>query len=181
VNTISTNDGPALGTGLLYSFDDGVDFTLEPGSIPGISCTYSPVSDASVWSYCSGGHFMFVYLSNDAGTSFMALDPAGTDDDYGPNGYPNGSTLEAASLTTAVAASDLPGSSLIRTVDGGATWNVVQAPLDNSGTWSVIGFTTPEVGYAFWQSGGEDSPTSTSQLWHTTNGGATWSSIAGLS
>jgi hypothetical protein len=42
------------------------------------------------------------------------------------DGFPNGSMLVAASAAVAVAASDLPGGSLIRTTDSGVTWTVVQ-------------------------------------------------------
>jgi hypothetical protein len=97
-----------------------------------------------------------------------------------PDGYPNGSTLEAASPTTAVAASDLPGNPLIRTTDQGTTWSVVQAPADSTGTWSLIGFTTPEDGYALWEHGAATYQASTAQLWRTTDGGASWSPVKTL-
>jgi photosystem II stability/assembly factor-like uncharacterized protein len=80
----------------------------------------------------------------------------------------------------AVAASDLPGNPLIRTIDGGTTWSVVQAPPDTSGTWSLIGFTTPEDGYALWEPGGATYRTSAAQIWHTTNSGANWSPVKTL-
>jgi hypothetical protein len=179
INAMSTRDGPAIGTALLHSADGGSRFTLEPAAIPGIACSYSPASDTVVWSYCSGGHFMYTYLSGDAGAHFTAVGPIQAPRTT-PNGYPNGSTLEAASPTTAVAASDLPGDPLIRTIDGGTTWSVVQTPPDSSGTWSVIGFTTPEDGYALWEHGGTTYRTSTAQLWHTTDGGATWSPVKTL-
>ena len=179
INTMSIRDGPAIGTGLLHSADGGGHFALEPEPIPGIACSYSPASDTVVWSYCSGGHFMYVYLSADAGAHFTATGP-GHASQTTPNGYPNGSTLVAASPAMAVAASDLPGSPLIRTVERGTTWNVVQAPPDSNGTWSLIGFTTPDVGYAFWDHSAATYRTSTAQLWHTTDAGATWSPVTAL-
>jgi hypothetical protein len=175
-NSTATADGPALGIGLLHSTDGGDHFVLEPEAIPGIACSYSPVSDSVVWSYCSGGHFMFAYLSTDAGAQFAAVGPSGPTQTT-PNNYPNGSTLEAATPTTAVAADDLPGSSLIRTTNSGATWSAVQAPPDGTGTWSVIGFTTPEDGYAFWAPADKDDTTSTAQLWRTIDAGASWSPV----
>jgi hypothetical protein len=179
INSMSTRDGPAIGTGLLHSADSGGHFMLEPAAIPGIACTYSPASDTIVWSYCSGGHFMFAYLSADAGARFTAAAP----DQPGPatpDEYPNGSTLEAASPATAVAASDLPGNPLIRTTDGGTTWRAVQAPLDASGNWSLIGFTTPEDGYALWEHSAATYQASSARLWRTTDGGATWSPVKAL-
>ena len=179
INTMSTRDGPAIGTGLLHSADGGGHFALEPEAIPGIACSYSPASDTVIWSYCSGGHFVDAYLSADAGTHFTATGPSQAPQTT-PNGYPNGSTLTAASPTTAVAASDLPGSPLIRSNDGGTRWGVVQAPPDGSGTWSLIGFTTPEDGYAFWDHNGATYGTSAAQLWHTTDTGTTWSPVTAL-
>ena len=118
INAMSTRDGPVLGTGLLHSADGGSHFALQPEAIPGIACTYSPASDTVVWSYCSGGHFMYAYLSADAGARFAAAariqPPPAT-----PDSYPSGSMLEVASPTTAVAASDLPGNPLIRTTRPG--------------------------------------------------------------
>jgi hypothetical protein len=179
INATSTRVGPVIGTGLLHSADGGSRFTLEPETIPGLPCSYSPATDTVVWSYCSGGHFMYAHLSHDAGAHFTAAGPS-QHPPTTPNSYPNGSTLEAASPTTAVAASDLPGSPLIRTINGGTTWSAVQPPPDSSGTWSVIGFTTPEDGYALWEHGGTAYRAITAQIWHTTDGGATWSPITTL-
>jgi hypothetical protein len=118
ISAMSPRDGPTIGTGLLHSADGGSRFALEPETIPGIACSYSPASDTVVWSYCSGGHFMYAYLSHDAGAHFTAVGPIQAPRTT-PNGYPNGSTLEAASPTTAVTSSDLPGSPLIRErIDG---------------------------------------------------------------
>jgi hypothetical protein len=178
IDSTTTADGPAIGTGLLHSADGGDHFALEPEEVTGIACSYSPASDTVVWAYCSGGHFMFAYLSTDAGARFVPVGPSGAPPT--PNNYPNGSTLEAASPTTAVAVNDLPGSPLIRTVDSGATWNTVAPPPDKSGTWSIIGFTTPDVGYALWQPGPATGMTGTAQLWRTTDGGASWAPVTAL-
>lgn len=179
IDSMSTRDGPAIGTHLLHSADGGSGFAPEPGVIPGIACSYSPASDTVVWSYCSGGHFMYAYRSADAGAHFTAAGPGETVRAT-PNGYPNGSSLEAASATTAVAADGSPGGPLIRTIDAGRTWRVVQAPPDGSGTWSLIGFTTPEDGYALRTHDGATYRTTTASLWHTTNGGKTWAPVENL-
>jgi photosystem II stability/assembly factor-like uncharacterized protein len=65
----------------------------------------------------------------------------------------------------------------LRTTDGGVTWTTVQRPPDRTGTWLLIGFTTPMVGYAFWQRQGPSYPANTAHLWRTTDGGATWSPV----
>jgi hypothetical protein len=172
IDSMTSRDGPVIGTGLLHSADGGDHFALEPEPIPGIACSYSPAGDTVVWSYCSGGHFMFGYVSADGGAHFAAAGPSGT-----PETTPNGSTLVAASPGTAVVANGLPGSPLIRTVDKGAEWNAVRRAPDASGTWSLIGFTTPEVGYALWEHGGAGYPARTAQLWRTTGAGASWAPV----
>jgi hypothetical protein len=180
VNTIRTRDGPVAGTRLLHSANAGRAFALEPQPVTGIVCTYSPVSNSFLWAYCSGGHFMFPSVSSDGGAHFKAV---GTQAALiTPVGYPNGAELIAASATTAVAASSVADSKLgiplIGTTDEGARWEVVQAQPSRSGLWSLIGFTTPEVGYAFWQNFA--GRYETAQLWHTTNGGANWTQVTNL-
>ncbi len=179
IDSMATADGWALGTGLVHSTDGGDHFALEPEEITGVACSYSPASDTVVWAYCSGGHFMFSYVSTDTGAQFAPVGPSGSPPT--PNNYPNGSTLQAASPTTAVAVNDLPGSALIRTVDSGATWRTVALPPNQSGTWSIIGFTTPGVGYAFWEPGPATGLRGTTRLWRTTDGGATWAPVMALS
>jgi hypothetical protein len=178
VNSLSTGDGPALGSGLLYSADGGQSFALEPAQIPGIACAYSPVSDTFLWSYCSGGHFEFVFASGDAGTRFTAIPGSGRQPN--PNGFPNGASLAGASATVAVAASSMPDSPIVRTSDAGTTWRVVQAAPDAAGTWSLIGFTTPEVGYALWSHDAATFTSGTAQLWRTADGGIRWSRVTTL-
>ncbi|HXQ75794.1 MAG TPA: hypothetical protein VN791_04805 [Acidimicrobiales bacterium] len=88
--------------------------------------------------------------------------------------------IDSASGATAVVANDLPGSPLIRTVDSGATWSTVAPLPDESGTWSIVGFTTPDVGDAFWETGPATGLTGTAQLWRTTDGGAAWAPVTAL-
>ena len=115
----------------------------------------------------------------DAGLHFTGTGPAEGPQPT-PNSYPNGSTLAAASPATAIAASNLPGHPLIRSTDGGASWTAIQPPPDGTGNWSVIGFTTPDVGYAFWLHVGVTYTTSTGRLWRTADAGATWSPVTAL-
>jgi len=181
-----TADGPAFGTALLHSTDGGDHFTPEAQPVGGVACDYSPASDTVVWSYCGGGHFKSTSRSVDAGAHFTTIGPEPNSGTTTPNGYPNGSSLQAASPAAAVAASstaDGPVGGLIRTTDGGATWEIVQAALSKSGTWAVLGFTTPQNGYALWHQpgGGATYHGDTAQLWHTTNGGANWAPIEDLS
>jgi photosystem II stability/assembly factor-like uncharacterized protein len=181
VKAILTRDGYALGTRLLHSANAGRTFAVEPQPVTGIFCEYSPVSATFLWAYCSGGHFMFPYVSTDGGAHFTAVGTQSAR--ITPVGYANGSGLIAASASTAVAASSVSvpnvGTPLIRSTDGGARWKVVQAQPSSSGLWSLIGFTTPEVGYAFWQSSAHGFPTA--ELWRTVNAGASWTEVKTLS
>jgi hypothetical protein len=56
----------------------------------------------------------------------------------------------------------------------------VHTPPGSNGTWSLIGFTTPEDGYAFWDHNGATYQASTAQLWHTTDTGITWWPVTAL-
>jgi hypothetical protein len=181
VNDMITRDGPALGLRLLHSVNVGRTFALESQHVTGIFCSYMPVSDSVLWAYCSGGHFMFPFVSTDGGAHFTAVGSQAAR--ITATGLANGSELIAASATTAVAASSVDfgpqGLSLIRTTDEAARWKVVQTAPGKSGLWSLIGFTTPEVGYALWQSYAHGYPTA--ELWRTTNAGATWEPVRALS
>lgn len=180
VDATLTRDGYAPGTQLLDSANAGETFAVEPQQITGIYCEYSPVTAAYLWAYCSGGHFMFPFISTDGGAHFTAIGSQTAR--ITPVGYANGSGLIAASASTAIAASDLPvprlGTPLIRSTDGGARWQVAAAQPSRDGQWSLIGFTTPEVGYALWQSSAHGYPTS--ELWRTVDGGARWAPVKAL-
>ncbi|MDA8115822.1 MAG: hypothetical protein M0000_00285 [Actinomycetota bacterium] len=175
-----TPDGWALANSrLLHSTDGGATFVTEPQAVPGTFCSYSPVSDAVVWADCAGGHFDFAYLSTDAGVQFVQVGPkTGTT----PYMAPAGSVLDGASPQIAVESYGLPGGPdgghpLIRTIDGGANWQAVEPALDSSGAWFMIGFTTPEVGYAFWTTRTSSWAGFRNQLWRTTDAGATWGPV----
>jgi hypothetical protein len=181
ISAVLTRDGYVLGTHVLHSSNAGRTFAAEPQPATGIICEYSPVSATFLWAYCSGGHFMFPYVSSDGGAHFTAVGTEAAR--ITPVGYANGSELIAASASTAVAASSVStgklGVPLIRTTDEGARWNVVQAQPGSSGQWSLIGFTTPGVGYAMWQ--GFAHGFATAELWRTVDAGAAWTQVKTLS
>lgn len=172
MNSTVTKDGPALGIRLRYSADDGSHFVSQPQPVTGVACDYQPVSSRVLWAYCSGGHFMFVYRSTDAGAQFTQTPNSRTPN---ANNCPNGSRLAAATGATAVAACDLGGKPLLLTTDAGATWTVVQPALDHHGYWEPIGFTTADVGYLLWRTG--YGPTGAVQLWRTADGGTSWHQV----
>ncbi len=181
MNAMLTRDGYSIGTRLLHSTNAGATFALEPQPVTGIICDYSPVSAAVLWAYCSGGHFMFPFISTDGGAHFTEVGSQTAR--ITPVGYANGSGLVAASARIAVAASSIPvpklGMPLIRSTDRGAQWKIVQAQPSSNGQWSLIGFTTPEVGYALWQKYADGY--ATAQLWRTTDAGAKWTQVKALS
>jgi photosystem II stability/assembly factor-like uncharacterized protein len=157
--------GPAIGDRLLYSTDDGNHFVVEPQQVTGIVCDYQPVSESVIWAYCSGGHFMWLYRSTDAGAQFIT--PTEQSPGASAEGCPNGPSMAATSASTLVVACNVQaGSPLLRSTDGGTSWERVL--FGSSGYWSPIGFTNSEVGYALWDdySGG----TPIVQLWRTADG-----------
>jgi hypothetical protein len=179
IQAMLTRDGYTIGMRLLHSANGGRTFAVEPQELTGIICDYSPVSATFLWAYCSGGHFMFPFVSTDGGAHFTAV---GSQTGISPVGYANGSGLIAASARIAVAASSIPvpkvGDPIIRTTDQGARWTRVQAQPSKNGQWSLIGFTTSKVGYALWQSSAHGYPTA--ELWRTTDAGAKWAQVKAL-
>ena len=179
MNATFTKDGWAIENNhLLRSTDGGETFVTDPQQVPGVFCEYSPVSDAVVWADCAGGHFDFAYLSTDGGAHFVQVGP---ETGITPTMAEAGSILAGASPQVAVESNGFlggPGAGgLIRTTDGGATWRVVMPALDSRGTWNMIGFTTPEVGYAFWTTRPPSWTVFRNQLWRTSDAGATWSPV----
>jgi photosystem II stability/assembly factor-like uncharacterized protein len=180
INATLTRDGYALGMRLLHSVNAGRTFAAEPEPVTGIVCEYSPVSATFLWAYCSGGHFMFPYVSANGGAHFTAVGTEAAR--ISPVGCANGAQLIAASASTAVAASSVSvpklGTPLIRTTDEGARWTVAAAQPSRNGQWSLVGFTTPAVGYAMWQSYAHGH--ATAELWRTTDAGARWTQVKTL-
>ncbi len=184
MNCANTPDGAAIGSGLLHSSDSGGTFSVEPQPANALPCLYRPVSNSVVWDYCSGGHFMSAGISTDGGANFTAT----PDSQSSPtaDGCPNGSSLIAASAERAVAACQLPGDPLLLTVNQGLTWTAVEPAINPQSDWEPIGFTTPEIGYAFLSRtaarlgtcpAGSAGCGDTVRLWRTLDGGSTWQQV----
>jgi photosystem II stability/assembly factor-like uncharacterized protein len=63
---------------------------------------------------------------------------------------------------------------ILKTIDGGARWDLQRLPEDTSVYWRCIGFATPERG---WAGGFPDPETPSGRLYATTDGGDNWKSI----
>ncbi len=64
---------------------------------------------------------------------------------------------------------------ILRTTDGGTTWNVMNTPFQNNGHVTAIHFRDDQLGFASVQS----PDFFTTSLWKTTNGGLVWTDITG--
>jgi photosystem II stability/assembly factor-like uncharacterized protein len=123
-----------------------------------------------VWAVCPTGNMGELLLSTDGGRSFPAVrsvhDPGGLRE---PS-LVNSAELAAASPRVAVLSRGANGA-LLRTTDTGRHWRTVPG---TGGIEQVfwLGFTTRRVGTAVVQT------RSGAELWRTTDGGATWHSVA---
>jgi photosystem II stability/assembly factor-like uncharacterized protein len=143
------------------SSDDGLDW--KHGSMP---CTpelggaFDPVSPSVIWAFCATGMDGNPEVSTDGGVAW-ATPPA--------NGMFGNNDMVAA-LSAQHALVGAGGFGLDVTDDGGKTYR--QIPELDGAVWA--GFTDSEVGYVLTQ----NQITQASQLWRTTNAGATWSVVA---
>jgi photosystem II stability/assembly factor-like uncharacterized protein len=139
------------------SHDGGRTFNSHPGPCsPGLggSLTGTPTA---LWAVCGTGMQADLLRSTDGGAHFAEV-PHPT--------VSNGVKLAAANTLTAVIGDS---ADLLRTTDG-AHWASVHDA--GEGTWLFIGFTTPTVADAIFQ-----SPTGPAQLLRTTDSGRTWQPV----
>jgi photosystem II stability/assembly factor-like uncharacterized protein len=150
-------------TGLEWrSSDDGV--LWERGAMPcepDLGGTFDPVSTSVIWAFCATGNAGGPAVSTDGGVAW-SYQPAA-------NGlFANSGFVAALSAQHAFVGGGGGGMSV--TDDGGQTYQ--QIPELAGAGWA--GFTDSEVGYVLTQNPNTD----VSQLWRTTNAGATWSVVA---
>ncbi len=127
------------------------------GSALGFPDLYADDS-STLWATCATGTQAAAYRSTDGGQSFTQLTASLS--------LPNFATIAGVSQTTAVIA----GQGLIRTTDGGHTFATVE---NRPSQWTVVGFTTPQSGFAF-----DITSSGHSQLWRTDDSGAHWRQVA---
>ncbi len=143
------------GVKLLASLDDGSMFSQSSPCPEGTSISSLNAASARVlWATCSSSAVTDVLLSSNAGRSFTAiavgLSP-GWDSIAGPS---------AGSAVVGGQALELESS-----ISGGHSWAQV---LDTGAVWTVVGFTTDQVGFAVATSSGVTS------LWRTDDAGTGW-------
>ncbi len=155
----ATVESPAGGPGLvIVSTDSGQSFITHvicPSALgfPDLSAEDS----STLWATCATGTQAAAYRSTDGGRSFTQL--------TGAMSLPNVASIGAMSQNVAV----IGGATLIRTTDGGRTFATVES---HQSQWTVVGFTTPQNGFAF-----DIDGAGASRLWRTDDSGAHWHQV----
>jgi photosystem II stability/assembly factor-like uncharacterized protein len=153
---------------LARSQDGGRTFETSPAPCtPGLGGELAPTSATVVWAVCPTGMLAGAWRSTNGGISFARLRT--------PQ-LVNSAQIAPASATTAVLDRGVRGR-LHRTTDGGRTWRPARtAGRATDVIW--VGFTDARVGAAVVQTGYDESAKSElTELWRTTDGGATWSRV----
>jgi len=125
-------------------------------------------SRGAIWAVCPTGNLGTALRSSDDGTTWQRLAAAT---------LVNSALLAAASADTAdtaVVFGNGAGSRLLRTTDGGATWDRAHTPRPAVAI-SWLGFGDTRTGYALVQTGWDaTAEAERQQLWRTTDAGARW-------
>ncbi len=162
------SNGRSANDALARSSDAGRTFITGAGPcVPGLGGELAPTSAQVVWAVCPTGMLAGATRSTNGGISFARLRTPP---------LVNSAQVAPASESTAVLARGV-GGRLLRTTDGGKTWN---APKTPGGAKDIVwlGFTDARVGAALAQTGYDASAkTEVTALWRTTDGGATWSKV----
>jgi hypothetical protein len=156
---------------IALSADHGRTFTTRRGPcFSELGGTLVPTAGRVVWAVCPSGMMASLSLSKNGGRSFPTTrsfhDPGGVEQP----GLINSARIAAASARVAVLSRGADGA-LLRTTDAGRHWSPVpRTARIKEVFW--LAFTTRRVGAAVVQLGPRET-----QLWRTTNGGATWHSV----
>lgn len=152
------------------SSDHGRTFTpLKGPCLAELGGALVPAPGAVVWAVCPSGMMASLALSKDDGRSFPVVRSF-----HDPNGLrqpalTNGARIAAASARIAVLTRGA-GGAFLRTTDEGHHWSAVPGTADIQGVF-WLGFTTGRVGVALVHLHDR------TQLWRTTDAGATWWSL----
>lgn len=154
------------------SSDYGRSFTFQRGPcLRELGGQLVPAADGIVWAVCPTGNMGELALSTNGGRSFPMIrsfhDPGG----LRQPGLVNSAQIAAASAHVAVLSRGA-GGALLRTTDTGRHWSSVPGTAHIEDVF-WLDFTTSRVGSALVQLR-HKAPT---QLWRTTDGGATWHSM----
>ena len=156
---------------ITLSSDHGRTFITRKGPcLSELGGTLVPTADRVVWAVCPTGNMGELLLSTNGGRSFPTIRSAHDPGGVRQPGVINSARIAAASARVAVLSRGAEGA-LLRTTDAGRHW--VPVP----GTARIeevfwLGFSTERVGAAVVQTGARQT-----QLWRTTDAGATWHSV----
>jgi hypothetical protein len=163
---LSGNEPPLV---LLYSADKATTFSkrVDPGT-PSLGGRVTAAADGSptLWAASPTGTMAGTELSTDGGTTWHSVTPTGD--------FPNSVGITAASSSVALLwpgpqiSGEAPAA-LARTTDGGTSFSSVLS----SGRVSWAGFSDAARAYALVSSGS----TAGTQLFESTDGGATWRQV----
>jgi photosystem II stability/assembly factor-like uncharacterized protein len=159
---------------IALSRNRGADFATRAGPcFAELGGRLTPASAGVVWAVCPTGMMAGLWLSKDGGRSFPLLHSAHDPGGLGEPGLTNSAEIVAPSARDAVLYPGARGP-LYRTTDEGERWIRAGHTARFTDVFS-LGFSTRRVGVLV-------APTlhhpSRSELWRTTDGGATWHSIA---
>jgi len=154
----------------LRSTDQGTTFKRSHGPcFPELGGRLVPAGRGVVWAVCPSGMMAGLALSRNGGRMFSGLrsfhDPGGT----GLPALTNGAAIFPSSAHAAVLYRGVQGP-LYHTTDEGRHWSPVAGTARFQQLY-WLGFTTSRVGAALVQMRHQ------TQLWRTTDGGATWLSM----
>jgi photosystem II stability/assembly factor-like uncharacterized protein len=149
---------------LLYSTDQGAQFSqrVDPCTAGlGGSVTVAADGTSTLWAACPTGMMAEAMLSTNGGVTWRVATATGL--------FPNSLRLAAASSSVALAspAPETLSGALVRTTNGGSTCAVVLSGSTPS-TVSWAGFSDPSRAYALLAG----------SLFESSDGGATWRSVA---
>jgi hypothetical protein len=171
------------GSNLVTSSNSGHSFDALTNAVLTDPCDNQALSTSLLWSYCNNHGLLFLYRSTDGGVSSALIGHTVLGQPNSPDGDPAASTnavastFAAASATTVVVASSVPGAPLTESSNAGLSFQAAQSAPDKTGTWSVLAFITPTVGFTFYKHLSYAYNKNSAQLWRTTDGGAHWAPV----
>ena len=174
----------AIGAPALYVTANGTTWSPEPNPCPADlgEISVAPVDTVRAAMLCSGqgaagSSTKEVLATSDGGHSWV---PEGS---APPSG--DGGALSAASVSTLAIATSSAATQIYRSVNGGTTWSTPLSLNDGGEGWGDFGFTDSTHGFAVHAPIGRYQPASagatpadTGTFFVTTDGGATWSTVA---
>jgi len=170
---LSGNEPPLV---LLYSADKAMKFSrrIDPCN-PGLGGRVTAAANGgpALWAACPTGTMAEVKLSANGARSWSVGTPGGA--------FPNSVGLAPASASDALVwpgpETNGPIATLVRTTNGGKSYSAVISK-SSSGFATVVwaGFSDPARAYALIQEG--DWPDTTTHLYESIDGGATWHPVA---